>query len=203
MADPVRLILASGSRARKDMLTAAGLTFEIIPADIDEDGITSTLQTESACVEAADIARVLAGEKALAVARQNPGALVIGSDQVLSVGQRKISKAQTMAEARETLDILRGRTHELVSAVALARDNELLWQTVDSADLTMRDFSDEFLGHYLNCAGERILKSVGCYEIEGAGVQLFEHIDGDHFTIMGMPLLPLLNELRQRGLVLA
>lgn len=203
MADPVRLILASGSRARKDMLTAAGLTFEIIPADIDEDGITSTLQTESACVEAADIARVLAGEKALAVARQNPGALVIGSDQVLSVGQRKISKAQTMAEARETLDILRGRTHELVSAVALARDNELLWQTVDSADLTMRDFGDEFLGHYLNCAGERILKSVGCYEIEGAGVQLFEHIDGDHFTIMGMPLLPLLNELRQRGLVLA
>ncbi|HPG88359.1 MAG TPA: Maf family nucleotide pyrophosphatase [Hyphomicrobium sp.] len=201
--EPVRLILASGSRARKNMLTAAGLTFEIVPADIDEDAITSLMISESDCIEAADIARALASEKALAVARAHPSALVIGSDQVLALGRRKLSKAKTIADARETLQALRGQTHELVSAVALASDGELLWQSIEAAQLTMRLFSDDFLERYLTSSGNRILSSVGCYEIEGDGIQLFERIEGDHFTIMGMPLLRLLNELRARAVVLA
>lgn len=202
-SEPLRLILASGSRARKDMLTAAGVAFDVVSADIDEDAITSMMVTESACVEAADIASVLAAEKALAVARLHPGALVIGSDQVLALGRRQFTKARTIAEARETLDTLRGRAHELVSAVALASGSELLWQTVESAQMTVRRFSDEFLGRYLDLAGNCVLNAVGCYELEGAGVQLFERIEGDHFTILGMPLLPLLKELRSRGVVLA
>ena len=203
MAEPLRLILASGSAARKAMLTSAGLTFDVIPADIDEDAITSMMVTESDCVEGADVAAVLAMEKASAVARVNPGALVIGSDQVLTLGRRMFSKAATIAEARETLDRLRGRTHELVSAVALAQDDEILWQTVDSAQMTMRKFSDEFLGRYLTQSGANILRSVGCYDLEGPGVQLFERIEGDYFTILGMPMLPLLSELRTRNVVTA
>jgi septum formation protein len=202
MSDPFRLILASGSQARKDMLTGARLTFDVIPAKIDEDAITSLMISESDCVEAADIAGVLSAEKALSVSRANPGALVIGSDQVLTVGRRLFSKAATLEDARETLDILRGRTHELVSSVSLATGEHVLWQSFDHAQLTMRSFSDEFLACYLDRAGSRILNSVGCYEIEGPGVQLFERIEGDYFTILGMPLLPLLTELRSRGVIL-
>ena len=201
MAEVRRLILASGSRARKNMLSAAGLVFDVVPADVAEDAITSAMISESDCVEAADIAGVLAAEKALSVARAHPNALVIGSDQVLAVGRRMFSKAADIAESRETLTALRGRTHELVSAVALASGNEVVWQTVESAQLTMRPFSDDFLDAYLSRYGERILGSVGCYEIEGAGIQLFERVEGDHFTIMGMPLLPLMNELRKHGVV--
>ena len=161
------------------------------------------MTSESDCVEAADVAAVLAMEKASVVARANPGALVIGSDQVLTLGRRMFSKATTISEARDTLDRLRGRTHELVSAVALAQDETVLWQTIDSAQMTMRRFSDEYLGRYLEQSGKSVLRSVGCYEIEGPGVQLFERIEGDYFTILGMPLLPLLAELRKRGVVTA
>jgi septum formation protein len=203
MSDPVRLILASGSAARKSMLHAAGLIFDVIPANVDEDTIRSVMISESDCVEAADMAAVLAAEKAVDVSRANPGALVIGSDQILARGRRMFSKAETMRDARDTLDRLRGHTHELVSAVAIASAGHVLWQAVDSAELTMRRFSDEFLGLYLEKAGSQILKSVGCYELEGSGVQLFEKIDGDYFTILGMPLLPLLAELRNRGVVMA
>lgn len=203
MADVRRLMLASGSRARRDMLTAAGLQFDVLPADVDEDAITAAMTSENDCVEAADIATALAAEKALSVARANPDALVIGSDQVLARGRRMFSKAADIKEARQTLTALRGRTHELVSAVALASSNAVLWQSVGSAELTMRDFSDDFLDDYLARNGARILGSVGCYEIEGAGIQLFERVDGDHFTIMGMPLLPLLAELRNLGVVRA
>jgi septum formation protein len=201
MAEPVCLILASGSAARKAMLASAGLTFEVVPADIDEESIQSMMVTESDCVESADVAAVLAMEKAMAVSRLHPDALVIGSDQVLGLGRRMFSKAANKAEARDTLDRLRGRTHELVSAVALAQNGAVLWQGFDSAQLTMRRFSDEFLGNYLERAGDRILRSVGCYELEGLGVQLFERVEGDYFTILGMPLLPLLAELRTRGVV--
>lgn len=203
MSSGTRLILASGSSARKEMLQSAGLAFEIVPADIDEDAIRSVMVSESDCVEAADIAAVLAAEKALHVSRAHAGALVIGSDQILALGRRLFSKAETVAEAREHLDRLRGRTHELVSAVAIARDGVILWQSVDSAQLTMRPFSDEFLGRYLEKAGDSTLKSVGCYHLEGLGVQLFDKIDGDYFTILGMPLLPLLAELRNQGVVTA
>jgi septum formation protein len=203
MSNPLRLILASGSAARKHMLDASGLVFDVIPADVDEDTIRSMMVTESDCVESADVAAVLAMEKALAVSRLHPGALVIGSDQVLGLGRRMFSKAANKAEARETLDRLRGRTHELVSAVALAQAGAIVWQGFDSAQLTMRQFSDEFLGNYLARAGDNFLRSVGCYELEGLGVQLFERIEGDYFTILGMPLLPLLAELRTRGVVTA
>jgi septum formation protein len=203
MADAERLILASGSAARRRMLEAAGLTFAVIPADIDEGSIQALMVSESDCVEAADVAAVLAQEKALAVARAHPDALVIGSDQILALGRRMMAKAANVAEARETLDHLRGRTHELVSAVALAHGDVIVWQAVDSAQLTMRRFSDEFLANYLARGGDAILKSVGCYELEGRGVQLFDRIEGDYFTILGMPLLPLLAELRVRGMVTA
>ena len=199
MVDPIGVILASGSSARKAMLESAGLAFDVVPANVDEVSIKAMMITESDCVEAADVAAVLAMEKALAVSRDNPGALVIGSDQVLALGRRMFSKAATIAGAQETLERLRGRTHELVSAVALAQDDQILWQAVDRAKLTMRRFSDEFLVSYLSRAGDRVLHTVGCYELEGLGVQLFDRVEGDYFTILGMPLLPLLAELRQRG----
>lgn len=183
------------------MLTAAGLRFDVVPAGIDEASIRSTIESETACAEPSDVASILASEKALFVSAQNPGAFVVGSDQVLALGSRMLSKSTTLDEARETLDRLRGRSHELVSAVALARDGEVLWTAVDSAEMAMRPFSDEFLGSYLAHAGSSVLGSVGCYELEGLGVQLFERIDGDYFTILGMPLLPLLAELRTRGVI--
>ena len=203
MADAARLILASGSAARRSMLAAAGLTFEVIPATIDEAEIRDAMMVDNACVEASDIAAALAAAKALSVARAHPGALVIGSDQVLALGSQYISKAGTVLEARDTLERLRGRTHELVSAVAVAQGDDVLWHSIDSAKLTMRRFSDEFLGNYVSRMGDRVIHSVGCYELEGLGVQLFERIEGDYFTILGMPLLPLLAELRQRGMVTA
>lgn len=201
MADFQRLILASGSSARRNMMTTAGLTFDVIPADIDEKAIASAMTSASSRIEASDIAVALASGKALAISGANPDALVVGSDQVLALGKQQFSKAANLDEARATLRMLRGQQHELVSAVAIARNGELLWRTVDSAQLTMRNFSDEFLDGYLDRNGSRVLSSVGCYEIEGAGIQLFDSVAGDHFTIMGMPLLPLLNELRNRGLV--
>lgn len=201
MSNTSRLILASGSSARKSMLQAAGLAFDVHPADVDEDAIRSIMVTENDCVEASDVAAVLAAEKALSVSRLHPDTLVIGSDQILALGRRMFSKAETVAEARDHLDRLRGRTHELVSAVVLAHNGEVVWQTVDSAQLTMRQFSDEFLGRYLEKAGNSTLKSVGCYHLEGLGVQLFDKIDGDYFTILGMPLLPLLAQLRKLGVV--
>ena len=201
MADSQRLILASASNARRNMLIAAGLTFDVIPADIDEQAISSAMTAASNRVETAAIAGALASGKALAISGANPDALVIGSDQVLALGQQQFSKAANLAEARATLKMLRGCQHELVSAVAIARNGELLWRTIARAQLTMRSFSDEFLDDYLDRHGSRVLNSVGCYEIEGAGIQLFDSVEGDHFTIMGMPLLPLLNELRARGVV--
>lgn len=203
MADAQRLILASGSAARQSMLKAAGLNFEVVPAHIDEEAIRSALHSESACVEAADVATLLACEKALAVSRDNPGALVIGADQVLALGTRLFSKAATLQEARATLEQLRGRTHELVSAAALAADDTILWSDEDSAQMTMRAFSDEFLSRYLATTDDGILGCVGCYELEGAGVQLFEEVSGDYFTILGMPLLALLSELRRQGAILS
>lgn len=201
MADSQRLILASGSSARRNMMTAAGLTFDVIPADIDEQAIASAMTSGSNRVEASGIAGALASAKALAVSANHLDALVIGSDQVLALGKQQFSKAANLEEARSTLSMLRGHQHELVSAVAIARNGELLWRTVDSAQLTMRNFSDKFLDGYLGRNGSRVLSCVGCYEIEADGIQLFESVVGDHFTIMGMPLLPLLNELRNRGVV--
>lgn len=201
MSERDSLILASGSAARRAMLLAAGLSFEAKPADVDEEAITSAMASESDHAEAADIARVLAREKARSISLVRPDAVVIGSDQVLAAGRRKFAKAKSLGEARQTLEALRGRSHELVSGVALAQNGEILWEAIDSAELKMRNLSDAFLDEYLQRVGNRILGSVGCYEIEGPGVQLFETIEGDIFTILGMPLLPLLGELRVRGVV--
>jgi septum formation protein len=203
MADRRQLILASGSAARKTMMRAAGLPFDVVPADIDEDAIRASMMLDSGSVEAADVASVLAMEKALLVSRAHPNALVVGSDQVLALGRRHFTKSATGAEARETLVALRGHTHELVSAVALAQGGEIVWQSFDSAQMTMRQFSDDYVATYLAEAGVAVVKSVGCYELEGFGVQLFEKIEGDYFTVLGMPLLPLLAELRRRGVVMS
>ncbi len=203
MPEATHLILASGSAARRTLLEAAGLNFDVIPANIDEGKIRDAIVGATANVEGSDIAGVLAAEKARLVSIEHPNALVVGADQVLTLGGKFFSKAENLAEAREILSMLRGRTHELVSAVALARNGEVHWQTSATAEMTMRSFSDEFLGCYLEKMGERALHIVGCYELEGPGVQLFEDIDGDYFTILGIPLLELLARLRHEGMVTA
>ena len=196
------LILASSSRTRRDMLKAAGLQFEVMAADVDEAIIRDILRQDDE-VEPGDVAELLASAKAEAVSRHRPGALVIGADQILSLGSEIINKAANAAEARATLMKLRGNRHELHSAVALAIDGGVVWTEVDTATLVMRKFSHEFLGDYLERAGGDVLHSVGCYQIEGLGVQLFERVSGDHFTILGLPLLPLLGELRKREVIVA
>jgi len=147
--EATRLILASGSAARRTLLEATGLIFDVIPANIDEGKIRDAIIGATANVEGSDIASVLAAEKARLVSIEHPNALVVGADQVLTLGGKFFSKAENLAEAREILSMLRGRTHELVSAVALARNGEVHWQTSATAEMTMRSFSDEFLGCYL------------------------------------------------------
>lgn len=200
MAETPRLVLASQSKARRAMLENAGVAFECAAAPIDEVVLTAAYQSGNRDFTAAGLSGHLACRKALVVSEQYPGAYVIGADQVVADGDKCFSKVATMGEAREVLVGLRGRTHELVSAVVLVKDGAVLWQNVETAKLTMRDFSDAFLDSYLDRAGERVLWSAGCYELEGLGVQLFEEIEGDYFTILGMPLLSLLGELRRRGL---
>lgn len=195
------IILASGSAARRQMLASAGVMFSIVPADVDEGAILATLGTESACVDPDQVAGVLARAKAEAVSAAHPHALVIGADQILSLGTRLFEKPADLAEARDHLDRLRGQTHVLHSAVVLAERGRSVWGTCERANLTMRWFSDPFLDAYLARAGERICRCVGAYELEGLGLQLFERIEGDYFTILGMPMLSLLAELRARGLI--
>ncbi|OYW55794.1 MAG: hypothetical protein B7Y80_04545 [Hyphomicrobium sp. 32-62-53] len=194
------LILASGSAARRQMLLNAGLAFDVVPADIDEDSVRDVM---IASAPHPQIAVVLAETKALSVAAAHPGAIVIGSDQILSTGDDILSKPGSREGARETLRTLSGRTHWLHAAVAVAVGDDLRWRTVESAALTMRDLSDADIERYLDAAGSGIFGCVGAYQIEGAGVQLFERVAGDHFTIMGMPLLPLLGQLRRMDEVAA
>lgn len=183
------IILASGSAARKNMLRSAGIDFTVMPADIDEAEVQNNMYGE----KASDIASALARAKAKHVAAQREDVIVIGSDQVLECGGQIFTKAGTIEEAREKLKTLRGKTHILHSAVSINGD----WVHTDSADLTMHDFDDAFLESYLQNAGDILTSCVGAYAIEGIGVQLFEKIEGDYFTILGMPLLPLLNKLRE------
>lgn len=203
MADAPRLVLASGSAARKSLLEAAGLTFEISPAEVDEVALREALLKKNANIGAEDIARQLAREKARVVSERLPGAFVIGADQVLALENTLFSKAATILEARKILLTLRGTTHELVSAVALARGGRVRWEASDKARMTMRNFSEAFLDSYLEQMGERAKRSVGCYELESLGIQLFANIAGDYFTILGIPLLPLLERLRQEEMIAA
>lgn len=188
------LILASGSKARQDMLRKAGLDFTAIPADIDEAAVL-----DSAGGLVADKAQELAREKALHVAKSNIEAYTIGSDQVLELDGQIFSKAANKDEALEKLKALRGKTHRLISAVAVARGEDVLWQSHDSVALTMHDLDDDFLRAYCARAGDVLTSCVGAYALEEHGSWLFQKVEGDYFTVLGMPLLPLLAYLRAEG----
>ncbi len=194
-------ILASASTARAQMLRNAGLTFDIKPANVDEEAIRTALDTDGNSATPSDVAVVLAQTKASAVSEQHRGRLVIGADQILVCDDEIFSKPADKEEARDQLLSLRGRPHSLISAVACAENGTVAWYHDDTADLTMRDFSNEFLGTYIADAGTAVTASVGAYQIEGLGIQLFSSIDGDYFTVLGLPLLPLLNYLRTRNMV--
>ena len=189
------LVLASKSAIRGDVLRAAGLAIEVCPADIDE----RTIEQGSAARDPGEIAALLAREKAHAVAARLPGRVVLGADQTLALGERRFSKPTDRAAAREQLKLLRGQTHQLHTAIALVRDGVILFEHRKAARLTMRAFSDRFLEHYLDAAGAAVTASVGGYQLEKTGIQLFERVEGDHFVILGLPLLPLLLHLRQAG----
>lgn len=200
-SDGARLILASGSTTRRALLEAAGVDVAIRPADVDEAAIRDRLLAADPNVSHESVALVLAEEKAKAVSVLVPDALVIGADQVLSFEGRLFEKPKSLGEAREHLSALRGQTHALHAATALAKNGAVVWRDTATACLTMRDFSEAALDAYLARAGDDVLTSVGAYRIEGPAVQLFEDIDGDHSTILGLPLLPLLKELRRRDML--
>ena len=201
MLEPSRLILASGSRARYEILKAAGLSFTVDPADVDETSVREALLTDNPEIDPVDVADVLARVKGETVSASNPDNLIVAADQVLALDSEIFAKPKNMDEAREALLRLRGKTHQLHSAVVLAENGEVTWAHVDTAYLTMRDFSIPFLAEYLVKAGDAVCQSVGAYQLEGLGIQLFESIEGDYFTILGLPLLPLLTELRQRDVL--
>jgi septum formation protein len=189
------LVLASRSESRRAVLAAAAVPVEVLPADIDERAIEAHAGLKSPGA----VALLLARSKACAVTDKLPGRLVLGADQTLALGDRLFSKPADLAVARAQLKSLRGRTHELHSAIVLARDGAVLFEHCETARLAMRDFSDRFLESYIEAAGLTLTASVGGYQVESIGIQLFERIDGDHFTILGMPLLQLLPYLRREG----
>ena len=191
------LILASQSRARQMLLGNAGVRFEAVPADIDERAV----QSNSGLTSPGEIAGLLAREKAIFVSARNPGHHVIGADQTLALKQRLFSKPSGRAQAAEQLRLLAGNTHALHSAVAVARDGKVVFDDVRVARMTMRNLSEGEISAYLDAAGEAVTSSVGAYQLEGLGVHLFERIEGDHFTILGLPLLPLLAFLRSERLL--
>ena len=194
-----RLILASASTARAALLRAAGVDFTAMPADVDEDAL------KAGCLAAgqspASIAGALASAKALVLSSTNADALVLGADQVLVHDGRLLSKARDRQSARDQLRALRGGEHQLISAAALVRDGEVVWQDSQCATLAMRDFSDAFLEDYLDRIGDLALSSVGCYHLEGLGAQLFSRVDGDYFTVLGLPLIAVLGALREKGVL--
>jgi septum formation protein len=194
-----KLILASGSSFRKAMLENAGITVEAIPADLDERALEAPLAESGASPE--EVALVLAEAKAVAVSEEHPGRLVLGCDQTLSLGDEVFHKPADMEGARRHLLKLSGQTHQLNSAVVLVRDGATLWRHVAVASLTMREFDPGFIGRHLARVGNKALSSVGAYQIEGEGIQLFDKVEGDHFTIVGLPLLPVLAELRELGAI--
>lgn len=195
MASP--LILASGSTVRRKLMENAGLVFEVVPASVDERVIEERLPADQR--DPVSVALHLAIAKAREVSARMPEAVVVGCDQTMSLGDRIFHKAQTLEDARRTLEILRGQEHSLNSAICLVRNGDVLWSHVDRAGMQMRQFSDLFLAGYIERNGEALMSSVGCYQLEGEGIQLFDAIDGNYFTILGLPLLPLLTALRQYG----
>jgi septum formation protein len=191
------LMLASQSRARQLLLKNAGIEFEAVPADIDERAV----QKNSGLSAPGEIAKYLAREKALWVSSRNPGRYVVGADQTLALGERLFNKPAGRAAAAEQLRSLAGRCHELHSAFAVARDGQILFADLSIAKMSMRPLGESEIKAYLDQVGEAVTSSVGAYQLEGLGVHLFERIDGDHFTILGLPLLPLLAFLRRERLL--
>ena len=193
------IILASGSPHRRALLRNAGLEFSAQKPDIDERAVEAALAGSGATPE--DVAAVLAEAKAVAVSERHPNALVIGSDQTLSLGGELFHKPADMEAARRQLLRLSGRTHQLSSAVALAGEGRTVWRHTAVARMTMRRLDPAAIGRYLSDVGDAALGSVGCYQIEGEGIRLFDKIDGDFFTIVGLPLLPLQAALRAQGAI--
>jgi len=191
------LVLASKSLTRQALLANAGLDFEAVAAELDERAV----QQASGLLAPGDIAALLAREKALSVSSRQPGKYVIGADQTLAQGERLFSKPAGRPQAAEQLRALAGRRHELHSAVAVARDGKILFEAIAIAGMTMRRLGEAEIDAYLNQAGDAVTSSVGAYQLEGLGVHLFERIEGDHFTILGLPLLPLLAFLRSERLL--
>jgi septum formation protein len=198
MTEP--LILASASRVRASMLQAAGVAVEVVPARVDESELKIALRGQDA--DPAEVAIALAELKALQVSRARPGRLVLGADQMLDCDGAWFDKPENAASARDQLLALRGRKHRLTSAAVLARDGARIWHHSASADLTMRGFTDAFLNLYLEQAGPAVMESVGVYQLEGLGAQMFERIEGDYFVILGLPLLPVLDILREQNVLI-
>jgi septum formation protein len=191
------LILASQSRARQALLANAGIEFEAVVAEIDERAV----QQASSLSAPGDIAALLARQKAISVSIRRPGNFVVGADQTLALGTRLFTKPDGRAQATEQLRALAGRSHQLHSAVAVARDGKILFESADTARMTIRRLGEAEIGAYLNEARVAVTSSVGAYQLEGLGVHLFERVEGDHFTILGLPLLPLLAFLRSERLL--
>ena len=196
---PAPLVLASKSAARRAVLAAAAIPLAVQPAELDE----RALEREAGAIGPADAAMLLARAKALAVAAAQPGRLVLGADQTLALDALRFSKPADRAAAAAQLRALSGNTHALHSAIVLAQDDAVLFSHCAQARLTMRTLSEPMIAAYLDAAGDAATASVGAYQIEGPGIHLFEAIEGDHFTILGLPLLPLLAYLRGSGLVAA
>ncbi|WP_299477564.1 Maf-like protein [uncultured Roseibium sp.] len=188
------LVLASGSRIRAELMKNAGLAIEVDPSDVDERAVEAPLLEAGFPPE--DLASVLAEAKANDVSGRRHGDLVVGADQILAFEGKRRTKPEDMEAARRQLLSFSGKTHELHSAVVISQNGEAVWRQVSTARLTMRALTPAFIGHYLAAAGNDVLSSVGAYQLEGLGVQLFEKIEGDYFTILGLPLLPLLAQLR-------
>ena len=191
------LVLASSSPFRRMLMENAGLSFEARAAEIDERAIEAVLDASNATPD--QVAAELARAKALDVSRHMPDAIVIGSDQTMSLGQRVYHKPKDEEEARTHILSLAGKTHRLNSAIALVRNGSVLWDHISHADLTVRPLTVEFVDSYVDRCGEKLLGSVGAYQLEGEGIQLFSEIQGDYFTILGLPMLPLLAKLRDLG----
>ena len=193
-----RLILASGSAIRRDILDGAGLDYDVITRPVDEAAIKAAMLVENARLR--DIADALAEAKAMRVSRQEAG-LVIGADQIMVMENRLFDKPKSMEEARERLISMRGKKHELIGAVVICENGLPVWRHMCKTKLWVRDFSDDFLDWYINTEGEALMKSVGAYRFEGPGSQLFEKVEGDFFAILGLDLLPVLDYLRTRGVI--
>jgi septum formation protein len=191
------VVLASRAESRQKLLTAAGLAFHIILPDVDEAAIHEALYNGNAETDPSDVAELLARANAVEVSARVPAAMVIGADQVLSLDGKILDKPTDRDAVRDRLLALRGKTHQLHSAVALAEGGQVTWSHIETAHLTMREFSPVFLGRYLAAAGPQVCQSVVPYQLDGLGIHLFDRIEGDHFAILGLPVLPLFERLRK------